>query len=154
SVGLEIARWLIANYKDDVDFVVTVRENEIAALARNANIGTRVFTNAETVCRLAREEGMSFDLGILAWWPNLIKNPLLTLPRLRFINTHPGFLPYARGRHYNFWTIVEQVPFGVSLHMVDEGIDSGDIVAQAQIPYSWEDTGGSLRGKALVAIEQ
>src|SRR5262249_23135590 len=69
-----------------------------------------------------------------------------------FVNTHPSLLPYGRGKHYNFWSIVDRVPFGVSLHMVDEGVDSGDIVAQTEIPYDWEDTGGSLHRKATQAM--
>jgi len=74
------------------------------------------------------------------------------LPRRGFINTHPSLLPYGRGKHYNFWSIVDHVPFGVSLHVVDEGVDSGDIVAQFEIPYDWEDTGGSLYRKATDAM--
>jgi len=153
-VGLEITRWLIANYNDDVGIVVTAQDNEIAAIARGAGVRTTVFNSAETICRLARDEGLNFELGILAWWPHIIKDPLLTLPKRGFINTHPSLLPHARGKNYNFWTIVEEAPFGVSLHMVDKGVDSGDIVAQVEIPYSWEDTGGSLHGKALAAMEQ
>jgi methionyl-tRNA formyltransferase len=48
--------------------------------------------------------------------------------------------------------LVEQVPFGVSLHFVDEGIDSGNIIAQIPITYDWEDTGGTLYQKAGQAM--
>ena len=71
---------------------------------------------------------------------------------MEFINTHPSFLPYNRGKNYNFWALVEQVPFGATLHFVDEGIDSGDIIAQTHIPYGWEDNGGTLYKKAKNAI--
>jgi methionyl-tRNA formyltransferase len=77
---------------------------------------------------------------------------LLFLPRGGFVNTRPSLLPCGRGKHYNFWWIVDRVPFGVSLHTVDEGIDSGGVVAQAKLPYSWEDTGGSLYRKATEAM--
>jgi methionyl-tRNA formyltransferase len=61
-------------------------------------------------------------------------------------------LPYNRGKHYNFWAIVEEAPFGVTLHHVDEGVDRGDIAFQARIETGWEDTGETLYRKAQVAI--
>ncbi|MEY9127592.1 formyltransferase family protein [Bradyrhizobium yuanmingense] len=151
-VGCEVARWLIAHYRSDIALVVTTTDNDIAASARNAQLRTVAFESSEQVLRFAKSEGLSFDLGLLAWWPKLIRQPLLSLARRGFINTHPSLLPYGRGKHYNFWSIVDRVPFGVSLHMVDEGVDSGDIVAQLEIPYGWEDTGGSLYRKAIDAM--
>ena len=151
-VGSELTRWLIANYRSDIALVVTTAENELAASVRNAQLRSLVFESSEQISHFAASEGLSFDLGLLAWWPKIIRQPLLSLPRRGFINTHPSLLPYGRGKHYNFWSIVDRVPFGVSLHMVDEGVDSGDIVAQFEIPYDWEDTGASLYRKATDAM--
>jgi len=151
-IGAELARWLMANYKSDIAMVVTTAENELAASVRAAQLRSLVFESSEQISHVATSEGLSFDLGLLAWWPKIIRQPLLALPRRGFINTHPSLLPYGRGKHYNFWSIVDRVPFGVSLHMVDEGVDSGDIVAQLEIPYDWEDTGASLYRKATDAM--
>jgi methionyl-tRNA formyltransferase len=93
-----------------------------------------------------------YELGVLAWWPKIVKEPLLNLPENGFINFHPSFLPYNRGKHYNFWALVEQCPFGVSLHKVDAGIDTGDIVSQRSIDYNWEDNGETLYKKAQTEI--
>ncbi len=95
---------------------------------------------------------ISLDLGLLAWWPYILRNPVLRLPRLGFLNFHPSLLPYGRGKDPNFWAIVDQAPFGVTIHWVDNGIDSGEIVFQAQIPVSWEDTGETLHRKAQERI--
>src|SRR3569832_2203015 len=143
-VGLEITRWLTANNRDDIGLSVTTADNDVAAVARDAQAPSLVFESSAQVADFAVSEGLAFDLGLLAWWPKIIQPPLLDLPRRGFVNTHPSLLPYSRGKHYNFWSIVERVPFGVSLHMVEQGIDSGAIVAQAELPYGWEDTGGSL----------
>jgi methionyl-tRNA formyltransferase len=151
-VGAEIARWLIANFYDDLGLIVTTADNEIAALADGLQVRSVVFQSSEQVTDFISNERLSFDLGLLAWWPKIIRQPLLTLPRRGMINTHPSLLPYGRGKHYNFWSIVDRVPFGVSLHRVDEGIDSGDIVAQAELSYDWEDTGASLYRKATEAM--
>lgn len=149
-VGFEITQYLIENYPQDLALVVTATENDIFHESRKREIPVQVFDTNEALA--AQLVNAQIDLGVLAWWPKIIKTQLLELPRLGFINTHPSLLPYNRGKHYNFWAIVEEAPFGVSLHCVDDGIDSGGIVAQHSIAYDWCDTGGTLYGKAQEAM--
>ncbi len=92
------------------------------------------------------------DWIILAWWPFLIKKETIAWPTKACMNFHPSLLPHNRGKHYNFWTIVEESPFGVSLHKVTEGIDDGDILFQKTIEKDWTDTGASLYHKAQSAM--
>lgn len=89
-------------------------------------------------------KNLNLDLIILAWWPYIIQNELIRLPRIGCLNFHPSYLPFNRGKHYNFWSIVENVPFGVTIHWVTEDIDAGDIAFQTIIQTSWEDTGETL----------
>jgi len=86
---------------------------------------------------------------LLIWWPFIIKSPLLEFPKNGFLNTHPSLLPNNKGKNPNFWSIVEGRPFGVTLHKIDSGIDTGPIIEQKEIQYDWTDTGGSLYKKAL-----
>jgi methionyl-tRNA formyltransferase len=97
-------------------------------------------------------KSIDIELGILAWWPQLITEPLLHIPKYGFINMHPSYLPYNRGKHYYFWNIVEELPFGVSLHFINKNIDAGDIAFQKRVEKGWEDTGFSLREKSLSEI--
>jgi methionyl-tRNA formyltransferase len=97
-------------------------------------------------------KSLSIDLVILAWWPYIIKETLFDISRMGFLNTHPSLLPYNRGKHYYFWNLVEDVPFGVTLHWVDKNIDSGDIAFQSKLEKSWEDTGFSLRERSREGI--
>jgi methionyl-tRNA formyltransferase len=70
------------------------------------------------------------------------------------INLHPAFLPYNRGNYPNVWSIVEKTPAGVTLHYIDEGLDTGDIVAQEKVVIEPTDTGGTLYRKLeLAALE-
>ncbi len=92
------------------------------------------------------------DLGILAWWPYIIDKSLITIPERGFINFHPGYLPYNRGKDPNFWAIASGTPFGVTIHYVNEGVDTGDIIVQKKIEINWEDTGRSLYVKAKKAV--
>lgn len=95
---------------------------------------------------------MSLDLIILAWWPYIIKECVIAIPKLGCLNLHPSYLPYNRGKDPNFWSLVEDVPYGVSIHFVTTGIDNGDIVFQSRIEKSWEDTGKTLYEKAVTKI--
>ncbi len=151
-VGLAITRWLLEQFRDDVALVVATADNEISAVAREAGVSSTIHRSGAETAAIAA--GVKPDLGVLAWWPKLVKQPLLGIPRLGFINTHPSLLPHNRGKHYNFWALVEQAPFGVSLHMVEEGIDSGDVVAQRGLSYGWEDTGETLYSRAGEAMVQ
>jgi methionyl-tRNA formyltransferase len=101
---------------------------------------------------LERLQAALIDLAILAWWPDVIKEPLFRVPKCGWLNFHPSLLPYGRGKNPNFWAIVDGSPFGVSINMIDAGIDSGDIVFQKEIPTTWEDSGKSLYEKALIEI--
>lgn len=153
QVGNDIALWLMEHYRDDIGAVVTVGENPVYIASRALDIPTFVY-ESEPLLLTELSRLPRCDLGMLVWWPKLISPKLMGLTSQGFINTHPSLLPYNRGKHYNFWALVGQCPFGVSLHYVDEGIDSGDIVAQTPISYGWEDTGETLHLKASQGIIQ
>ena len=63
----------------------------------------------------------------------IIRSPLISLPRLGIINIHPGLLPFFRGIQPYFWELSENFgKAGPTLHFIeDEKIDSGGILAQA-----------------------
>jgi methionyl-tRNA formyltransferase len=129
--------------------------DEIAVLAERAAAAPGQAFAADDLTSSAgqaRFAELGIDLGILAWWNRLIKQPLLGVPRLGYLNFHPSYLPYNRGKHYNFWTIVEETPFGVTIHWITDGIDDGDIAFQQRIEKTWEDTGESLYARARKAM--
>ena len=148
-VGKKIAKFLIERYPDDLALVVTTKKNEIYCEAEKKKVPVCIFDSEKEI--LIRINGR-VDLGVLAWWPNILTKLLLDAPRNGFVNTHPSLLPYNRGKHYNFWALVEQTPFGVTLHRADTKVDTGDIIAQKTIDYDWTDTGETLYNKAQSAM--
>jgi len=54
---------------------------------------------------------------------------------------HLSYLPFNRGKNPNVWPIVDGTPAGVTLHYIDAGIDTGDIIAQVKVPVESVDTG-------------
>ena len=74
----------------------------------------------------------------------LVPKAWLAIPRWRAVNLHPGLLPWNAGCHPNVWPLVDGSPAGTTLHVMDETIDSGAILAQQEVPTYPDDTGKSL----------
>jgi phosphoribosylglycinamide formyltransferase-1 len=109
--------------------------------ARAAGIETAVFTAAEHPDRLARDAAIAawltergVELVVLAGYTQLLSGEFLSRFPERVINVHPALLPAFPGLH-----VIEQAleygvkVFGVTVHFVDEGVDSGPIILQAAI---------------------
>jgi len=70
----------------------------------------------------------------------LIRQPIIDALPNRIVNLHPSFLPWNRGYHPNYWACVDKTPFGVTIHRIDAGIDTGEILAQTRLAFSENDT--------------
>jgi methionyl-tRNA formyltransferase len=91
-----------------------------------------------------RLRGLELDYIVSIHFPYLVPSPVLSLARLGVLNLHPAFLPYNRGWHTASWAILDGTPFGATLHFMDEGVDTGDIVHQRPLPIEPGDTADSL----------
>ena len=56
------------------------------------------------------------------------------------VNLHISYLPFNRGAHPNFWSFYDGTQSGVSIHLIDEGIDTGPILFQKKIQFEDEKT--------------
>jgi methionyl-tRNA formyltransferase len=77
-----------------------------------------------------------FEFLITYGYRFILKKEILNLFPSRAINLHISYLPYNRGADPNFWSFIDDTPKGVTIHYLDEGIDSGDIIVQKKIHYS------------------
>ena len=144
-VGEKLVRFLLRDFRDQILLIITYKKNQISKIAENAQIRTFVFCNND---HLISNLPKKFDLGFLLWWPKMIQKEILEVSKEGFYNLHPSLLPFSKGKHPNFWAIRNQEPYGVSIHKVGVGIDTGEIIAQKSIPYDWEDNGGTLYKKS------
>ncbi len=62
------------------------------------------------------------------------KNILDQLPN-RAINLHISLLPWNKGADPNLWSFVDGTPKGVTIHYLDPGIDTGDIIVQQEVEF-------------------
>ena len=70
----------------------------------------------------------------------IIKPSVIRLFPRRIINIHPSYLPYGRGVYGNLWSFFSGTPKGVSIHYIDEGIDSGAVIARKLIDFEGQRT--------------
>jgi folate-dependent phosphoribosylglycinamide formyltransferase PurN len=63
---------------------------------------------------------------------NILRQPLLAIPRFGVLNAHLALLPQIRGMSSPEWSLLSDVPLGISIHLMDTGIDTGPILVQQQ----------------------
>lgn len=80
------------------------------------------------------------DFIISYGYRHIIKNDVLDRFLNRAINLHISLLPWNRGADPNLWSFLEDTPKGVTIHYLDSGIDTGDILAQQKVDYQDNDT--------------
>ena len=89
------------------------------------------------------------DLFVSMSFNQIFKKTLINLPALKTINCHAGKLPFYRGRNILKWArINDEKELGITVHYVDEGIDTGDIILQRCYSISDEDNYATLLERA------
>lgn len=85
------------------------------------------------------------DLFVSMSFNQIFKNEIIHIPKLKTINCHAGKLPFYRGRNILNWAIInDEKEFGITVHYIDEGIDTGDIILQRVYPIKEEDNYNTL----------
>jgi folate-dependent phosphoribosylglycinamide formyltransferase PurN len=84
--------------------------------------------------QIIQERGLDYVLNGSTNW--LLKDPTLSLPQVKFINAHPGWLPKHKGLDSIRWSILEGDPVGITTHYIDHGIDTGDILKFYEVDLS------------------
>jgi methionyl-tRNA formyltransferase len=79
----------------------------------------------------------------------IFKSELLSIPEIGAINVHNGLLPLQRGGGGAYTAIINGETPGTTVHFIDEGIDTGDVLMQRKIPISDTDTMGDFQCKAV-----
>lgn len=93
--------------------------------------------------------GYDCDLFVSMSFNQIFKSKIINLPSLKTINCHAGKLPFYRGRNILNWALInDEKEFGITVHYVDEGIDTGDIILQKCYPITDEDNYQTLLERA------
>jgi phosphoribosylglycinamide formyltransferase 1 len=109
---------------------------------RGAGVETAVFAAADSADRAARDEALGdwiesreADLVVLAGYMQLLSAPFVARFRNRVVNVHPALLPSFPGLDAIGQALEAGVKTtGVTVHFVDEGVDTGPVIAQREVP--------------------
>lgn len=151
-VGLDTVNWF---RQEGVELVGMVVHPDSSARLKNELLEASGLASDHIIeaTDLGSERGIeklrSFDgnIGISAYFAYILKSSVIGMFPAGIVNIHPAYLPYNRGRYPNVWSIVDATPAGVTIHYIDEGVDTGDIIAQTMIEVSPLDTGQTLHQK-------
>ena len=109
---------------------------------RRAGVETAVFPAADYADRAARDEAMGdwiesrqADLVVLAGYMQLLSAPFVARFHNRVVNIHPALLPSFPGLDAIGQALAAEVETtGVTVHFVDEGVDTGPVIVQREVP--------------------
>ncbi|MDD5544354.1 MAG: formyltransferase family protein [Acidobacteriia bacterium] len=151
-LGWQIIDWLRAGGNEIVGLVLHPprRRKYGAEILKSANLGEScIFDGSELQQESVREaiRQLRPDIGLSVLFGYILRQEFLDLLPHGCVNVHPAFLPFNRGAYPNVWSIIEGTPAGVSIHYIDLGVDTGDIIAQSRVPIEPIDTGESLYHK-------
>ena len=101
----------------------------------------------ETISTIA---GYTCEYLVMAGYTQILKKPLLASTDKGVINLHGGRLPEYRGGSPINWQIINGETYGECvIHLVDEGIDTGPILARQSYPIGPDDTAGIVTARTL-----
>ena len=96
----------------------------------------------------------NFDFGLSYRYSKIISPDIIGYFGEKLINMHISFLPWNRGSDPNLWSYIEDTPIGVTIHRVNAGIDTGDVLLQQEVSIDLEaDTLRTSYDKLSLAIE-
>ncbi|MEA2461334.1 MAG: dTDP-4-amino-4,6-dideoxyglucose formyltransferase, partial [Actinomycetota bacterium] len=97
---------------------------------------------------------LELDYIICVHFPYIVPQDVLEIPRVGVTNLHPALLPYNRGWHTPTWAILDDTPYGATLHFMSAAVDEGDVILQEPLAVSPGDTADDLYRRALRLEEE
>lgn len=148
-LGLKVLEWLTGTNDEIVG--VTVHPEDSATYAEQMREEAELPASQIFDGAMLRDEeteeairALEPDVGVSVLFGYILRPSFLDIFPEGAVNLHPAYLPYNRGAYPNVWSIVDGTPAGVTLHEIDEGVDTGDIWARRQVEVRLSDTGRSL----------
>ncbi len=94
------------------------------------------------------------DFLISYGYRHLLQPNVLAVFPDRAVNLHISMLPWNRGTDPNLWSFLEDTPKGVTIHHLDAGLDTGDVIAQAPVQMLPGDTLRTSYDRLCRAMEE
>jgi methionyl-tRNA formyltransferase len=123
--------------------------NKVWEVCLEYDIPVEMTVNINTDQRVLRLlSGLSVDVIFCCAWANIIRQPLLRLPKLGWVNFHPSLLPSYRGSYPIEWQLINGEEYaGCTAHFMVERFDAGNIICQKRLKIDSDDDNETLRVK-------
>jgi methionyl-tRNA formyltransferase len=152
ELGINILSFLIEQ-GENIAGIVTIKNQQdsfnkkIRDLCLESSLLLKEIDGNEDISGFLKEMKADFILSV--YWPYILKKEIIEMPKDGIINFHLSYIPYNRGSNPNIWPIIDNTPAGVTIHFIDEDIDSGAIVCQEKVEVEITDTAGTLFRKLI-----
>ena len=138
ELGAKTLEHLINNNVNVVGVVVSKNDNDwyrgVDEVADKFNLNLYEEKNINDQNFLNKIKSLNLDLIVCVNFDQILKKDIINLPTIGCINTHASLLPKYRGRAPLNWAMINGEEYsGVTVHFIDEGIDTGDIILQEKI---------------------
>lgn len=90
-----------------------------------------------------------YDFGVSVHHKHILRANDIAKFKHGVINIHPSYLPYGRGADPCIWSLEHGWPIGVTVHWIDEGVDTGNILFQIQVEKRELETGEELQNRLV-----
>ena len=120
-------------------------------IANNNNIPFLTNKNVNSLEFITLLDKFSCDLYVSMSFNQIFKSSIINHPPLGIINCHAGKLPFYRGRNVLNWALInDEKSFGITVHFINEEIDTGDIIIQQSYPISDDDDYSTLLSRSYI----
>ena len=123
----------------------------VKELALSLNIPVLTPSKMKDETLIERLKSENADFFVVVAYGKILPKVILDIPKFGCINIHASLLPEYRGAAPIQWSIVDgKEKTGITTMLMDEGLDTGDILKQYEIEIDKKETGGSLFDKLAV----
>lgn len=135
--------FVVVRYDKQDAFLMNLAKNNSIPVLLSPDVNSEEFIN--------EVKNYNVDLFVSMSFNQIFRKRFIDLPSLGTINCHAGKLPLYRGRNILNWALInDEKEFGITVHYVDEGIDTGDIILQRCFPITDDDNYDTLLEVAYV----
>lgn len=113
-----------ATYLDEVNKVLEESNQIISVLS---------FERLENIDSKIEDIFVNSEYGVSALFGHVLPDEILEIVQGGIINLHPSLLPIGRGADPIPWSIIDQKQQGITIHIIEKGLDTGDILSQKAI---------------------
>lgn len=149
DISVEILKFMIAQDFKPSALLISEKSKashadeliKISGLSPEFILEGKSFSQKENISKL-KAIGTNYIIGI--HFPYIIPQEVLDIPSKGFLNLHPAYLPFNKGWHTPSWAILDDTPYGATLHYMSMELDCGDIIHQKLLKVNQEDTAHTL----------